>query len=760
MPNMQPLNSTMLTRGVNLRSLAESINMREGEASDCLDVLPRHDGAIHKTFGWHRINDTALTGRVVGVRGFTYRGKNVDTGSGNTARPGNFGLADDGAVFTRRGDEFSSLVVLTTSTFYFWNPSTEVFETVALPGGVSVLADPKPTFLVLKENVYIVNWADVNLRFDPTDRALYPWGWEVAQIPAAPSLAAAAGGTLVPGVYQYAYTYFDVYTGEETTLGALGSVTTTSANATVNVTSLANYGGSRHFNDAAVATDRDVGIVIYRTLHDRDEFFFLTTLDPGTTSYTDTGDAVDTSLKPWRGTMEDEPPFTSMEEFQARIYAIARGTDSNRLYRSAFTDAAFFERWEVRGYKDLPVPEGDELTAAGKTDTSVLAFTRKGCFRCTIVETAATVDIIPRRLPWSVGCIGPRARLTVESWEYFLSDRGPYRWREGLSQPQWIGEYLAPLFIDPTSGACRLSEASRSLSEVGLDWLGNTVRFVFPIGDALAPNTHMAYWIDAEAYNGDYRAGWFPQSPKIQAMDLSHSIEKLDDTGRPVTGNERLERLVFGDQNGYVYEYDLTAMRGGLKPGAGSVFTVSGGTVSSISIDDDPLYTNGDGLTGLRIELVSSVGVVKATREVESNTSSAVVPTVDLDEAPVEGDILLVGGIPAYWRSWVDHMGSFHTRKTLMWVHLSYQRTGSVALPAAFRDEIAWKLDVSVAAGRFPRSVSRSYRAALSDHRAKLIVSQTAHSFTYEVANSRPDERFTLTSILREFVAVIEKTTA
>jgi hypothetical protein len=728
--------------------------MREGEAQDCLDCLPRDDGGYYKTFGWRRINDSALTGRPIGARGFTYRGKNVDTAGGNTARTGNFGLADDGAVFTRRDDEFSSFLLLTDTNGYFWNAATETFDNVALPGGVSIDPDPKPSMQVFKESVYIVGWADINLRFDPTDRVFYPWGWESA--PAAPTLAVAAGGTLIEeATYKYALAFFDLYTGEETTMGTIAEATTTSANRTINLSVIPAYAGSRHFNDLAVGTDSDVGVVVYRTNADDDTYYFLGTVNPGTTTFSDTGLAVDTSLEPWRGTMQDEPRFSALLEFKARLYALSKKSESNRLYYSSFTTSPFVERWEVRSFRDLPVPEGDTLTAIGKTDATLLVYTRKGAFRASVVEGADTPQIIHVRLPWEVGCVGPRARLTVRGWEYFMSDRGPYRWRDGVSDPQWIGENISPIFIDPTSGLCRFNESEREQTEVGFEWFSNTVRFVFAVDASTRPNAHYAYWIDAQERVGDYRLGWWPQSVEIQTMDQSVAIGQLDADGRPPNGDAHLEHLIFGDANGYVYEYDLTHKRGGLKEGAfARGFVVAGSTVSSLAVGGG-LFTNGDGLTGLRVEVRDvSAGTVQI-REVESNTDGAIVPTVDFDTAPATGDIWFVGGYPAFWRSWVDHLGDPQAHKSIRNLYLGYLRTGSDDTSETSLYE--WLLDVSVGGGDFPTSFDRTRTAELSAYRKKLLVSLTNRFFVYEVANSRPDELFAITNIQRTAQGILEK---
>lgn len=746
----QEITHARLTYGVNLRGLTGSVTMRPGEAQDALDVLPREDGAIYRIFGWERVNTTALSGRPVGCWGFDYRGKN--TPSGDTARAGNFSQSNDGADFTRRSDEFSGYILLTTTTFYRWNPATQAFASVSLPAGVSVDL-VKPSFAVVNDCIYIVGWADANLRYDPTDNALYVWGWEASA--AAPSLAAQSGGTLIVGAkYKYAYSYFDIYTGEESAMDNdnIAEATIAGSNRTIRVT-VAAYSGTRHFNTLSTATDSDVGVIIWRTAADKEEYYFITTLNPGTLTYDDADDlGYVADLKPFRGTQQDEPRFTSFHEFRGRFYATSRFDDPNRVY---FSDLSFYERFRVRSFVDLPVTEGDALTSIGATDTTVLAHTRRGGFRITANETGgARPQIIQTQLPWEAGAVGPRARATRNGFEYWLSERGPMRWAEGMRAPQWIGKPLAPMFVDPTSGLCTLNAEARELTELGFDWTSNTMRFIFAIGVATYPNQHWAYWIDAEKYNQDPESGWFPLSPRAQCMDRSHSIIGVDPDGKPVSALDRIERMTFADDLGYVYQYEPSSRRGGLVPGALSKGLVASGSTTSVVQTDGGLFTTGDGMKGLRFEVVYADGTREA-RTIASNTATAITLETPLDDAPADNDVYYVGGMPAFWRSWVDHFGDPHAPKSVQHLYVGMMRMSHVGVDTGEFDD--WRADVNVAVGEFPETFKRKRYALLSLYRRKMLVSATGTNWTYEIGNSRPDEGFVVTNIQPSFEPLSEK---
>ena len=751
----EPQTELHLSKGVDLRGLVGSVTMEPGMAQDCLDVLPREDRSIMKTFGWRRINASALSGTPIACKGFLYRGKNVDSPT-NTARAGNLGLADDAAVFTRRVAEYSGFLILTTTTAYFWNPATETFATVSLPGGVSVDIDGKPTFVVYKENVYIAGWADKNLRFDPTDRALYRWGWE--SVPSAPSAALASGGTLEAGAtYKYAYTYFDVYTGEESGMGAIDEVTTTDANRTVDLT-LTAYTGSRHFNDLAAVTDSDVGIIVYRTDGDTETYHALTTLDPGTTAYSDTGDSTDTSLRPFRRTMQDEPRFYALNEFRGRFYGLSRkagGSEfsSNRLYYSEQDQGNFVERWKVTGFEDLPVTEGNALTAIGATDARLLVHGSRGGFSVTAVPVeGGQPQHIQTKLPWDAGAVGPKARHFRDGWEYWISERGPYRWREGMAAPQFIGEPVSPLFTDPQSGLCKLNQGAKELSEVNFEWNSDTIRMIFPLDSETVTDKHLAYWMVADEKNGNANHGWFPQSPKAQCFDLSHSLVGLNPDGTSIDASDRSERLVFADDDGYVYEYDISHQRGGLPNGEPHKLSGSFTNSTTITIVAGTLDTAGDGLKGYRVEVVGDS--LKYVGKILSNTASAItVETAAVTGVnyPTDSDArIFVGGYPSYWRSWVDHLGDPHLHKTLLNLYIGYLKTGPRS--DAFWND--WTLDVGVAAGEFPEAFDHTKTATLSQYRKQVLCSLTGVFFLYEVSNPRPDEPWVLTSLMREMKPV------
>ncbi len=735
-----------LTLGVNYRNLTESRTSLPGEAQDAQDVVPREDGALMKTFGWLRRTPSALNGKPLACKGFTYRGKNTVAAD---PRSGNLGLANDGANFTRRVAEYPGFLLLTDATAYVWDPITETFvEVDPAANGFTIEPETKPSIEIAQDNCYVVGWATDNLRFDPTDRRWYKWGWE--EVPGDPVLSPIAGDLIGGATYQYQVSFQDIYTGEESKAGDPVSITIPPGGGGVDVDlSGIVYTGDRHSNSVPGGDASDVALVVWRSGADDNSPRFLDVLEPGVTTLIDDGLVRETSLKPYRSVQEDEPRFSALKLFKGRFYALSKSLASNRVFFSHFDKAVFFERWRPLDFRDLEVPEGEVLTAIGGTDTTLLVYSQRGSFRGSVSVTPTAQSVGFQRMPWHVGAVGPRARFTVDGWEYFLSERGPYRWREGQTAPQNIGENLLPIFVEPTSGLCKLNPIGKEKSEVNFDWTSNTVVFTFALGDSEDVNTHMRYWIEAQRINGDYTYGWFRGSPDIQAMDLASSLVGTDAGGFPESPREKKQEIVFADSLGYVYEYRLGQKRGGLDPAEIAVTTVDVLVDNdTITVNDTPLLTTGDGLAGLRLEIESQPDANgETTTEVytiASNAADEITINGTWTRDPVAGDAVRIAGIPAFWRSWFDHFGQPHQHKTMMDFSLGYQD----------RNNSNGSITVSIGSGEFPTSFSRQSTAVMNKARKKFTVSRTAVYFMYEFSNSIPDELFAITDFDREVEVV------
>lgn len=773
----QPMST--LNLGVNLRGLTGGVNQIPGEAQDALDMHILEDGSIEKHWGWERVNPSALTGRPVGMVGFTYKGKNnAVTGASDTARGGNYGIADDGNDFTRRGTLYTGALVLTDSTFYRWEPATQDFQTVSLPTSHTVSLHPKPTFVTYNNNIYICGYTTSttsggNLRYDPVDEALYAWGWE--KTPTAPTVAASAGGDLrVGSQYKYAYSWLDVYTGEESPITEVASQPTIAGSnqtITVTMTPYSEATEGRHFNTLAVATDSDVGYIVYRSDADREQYNFLATVAPGNTDgaasapgFVDTGFATEASIHPYiiaeldgspiagNSDIPDEPDFNFMTLFKDQFYAVSyaagasdrgRPTNSNRVWWNDFRhENSFVERWRHSDYRELPLPEGEILTSVAASNTHLIPFTQKGAYGMSVTPNYASGKIsrVSNRLPWNVGCVGAKAWATTNGWLYFLSERGPYRYKSGTGEPQWIGKNLLPMFMD-TSGICQLNPGMQSEAEVVYDQQANSMRFMFACGPSDVLNRHITYWVDGDKYLPRPEYGWIFASPKAQCAAQILALSGLDPSGAPPDPTKRQERLVFGDDLGYINSYELTSMRAGLPSGSiarGSVISATPTTVT-VTVAADPLLTQGDGLKGMNLEVVHSNGVIE-TFLIASNTATVITTEGTFDTTPTSADTWYVSGIPAFWRSWVDSMGKPHNRKTLLHLYATYTLTDIGGNNSA-------TIDVAVHSGDRNMDKVRTRTAALNDYNEKMLISRTGLYFTYEFANTRPDEMFTLVAI-------------
>ena len=735
-----------LIKGLNLFGLTSGVNMEPGEASDAINVIPRPDGSLVKHWGARRLNLSRLTeqfgSRVLNQVGFTYKGKNNNTTT-NPGRAGNFGVADDGDPFTRRTDFYAGALVLTETEARFWDHANENFGgPVTLPAGVTIDPKPRPSFLVLQNNVYIVGWATSNLRFDPTDRALYEWGWDSLPTLGAPSLA--AGGDLqADKVYKYRAAWIDLYTGEQSGLGPVQEITPTGSNLTVEFQSgdFPAYAGLRHFKDGVNASNQDVGIVLYRTEADEEAFHFLDLVTPdlAVSSVTDDGLATDAARHATTVAFEDPPKYSGFAEYRNMVYGLSfdEGEGSTRIYFNDFTTTkSHYERTQPLNFREFPLTKGDVLTAIAPTDYGMILFSQRTAFSMQANANQATglVQHTVNPLEWSVGCVGPLAWTYFDGWLYWLSDRGPFRWRQGLPQPQWIGRNLMPLFIDFASGLCKLNPAEKDKSEVFYDQDADVVRYYFPTGSSPILNQHIYQYYRTEFLGDDYSKGWFFGQPYVNSSAMTPAYGKLDPaTGVPEDQFSRKARHVFADHQGFLYEYDMELGTFGWEyPGVSPVFL-------SFSVTSGSKHSGQDvGYIGNRFEFVYADGTIfSGTYESDGAAGS------QFDKpAPKNGTgTLFIAGFRSYWRSWLDTGGD--PSKTKVSVHFwvgHAQLTGQGVVEP--------KLDVVMtAADDIPVTAARTRAVSLSKNQNKVISSLTGRYFLWEFANSRPDEKFHVTFV-------------
>jgi hypothetical protein len=727
--------------GVNLWQQGFGVNGGPGVAQDAQDVLIRPDGAVYKHWGWERINTTAFTATTHLIKGGVYKGKNSPN-----VRLGNFGLANDGANFTVRTPIYSTGIVLTDTELRIWNPATGVFDLpvaayagpVWLPPGVAI--DPrKPQVLIYNNQFYIIGWADSNLRYDPTDRILYEWGWDVPCLNAGHA-GVGAGGTLVANVtYRYRLSWIDLFTGEESPLSVVYEQTTTAANRTITLDNFTAYGvdegGVRHYNDGANRANEDVGIVVYRTDPDGHEYFFLDIVNPDLTAatVTDNGLATDYSIKADTRALVDPPRLDAAVEWRDMWLGLSWDENIARVFYNDFKKVnSFWERRDVRDYVELPVEDGEMLMACAKTTRAPIIFSNTEGYELNMTPTASGA-IVPsvQPLKWGVGAVGPKAWDYARGYLYFLSDIGPQRVAPG-GWPQFIGEWVTPLFLDPTVGLCNMNEAARFLSEVLYDRDSETMRWIFPCGSAVTPNRHLIYHVRAEQKTGDYRTGWFPCSAQAQTMDYTNVFGP---GVPPIDPIDRRGRLVFTDPFNYLNEYQPGFLRAGGPP-AGTPATGlvgAGSTVNTLVTAAGGLFAVNDGMAGLRLHVIHTDNTIDL-RTILSNTAANILPTAPFSQAPAAGATWYVGGIPAFWKSWHDHFGDPRAPKTNLHLHVGFMDQGADVI-----------LYCVVSAGDFMTGASRDFDFNLNAARDKVMVSATARWFSYEFTNSLPDEAFCVT---------------
>jgi hypothetical protein len=656
---------------------------------------------------------------------------------------------------------------------------------------------------VAQNNLYISGFADYNLRYDPTDELLYVIGWPTVPT-IAPILLAGGVSTLIEGAtYGYRAAWLDLYTGEQSGLGPAVELTPTAANPRVDLrTFLPNYGGAlneRHFYDNANPEETDVGIVVYRTEADKHQYNFLGLVYPHVngvyteltnatewsdgTALIDDGLATDASRPASTRTYFDPPLMDAWSYHKKMWWGLAWGQEArdvseravgketpsvrntNRVYYNDFSGLkSQLERWTPLNYREISTGEGDVLTAiatGGKNDP-LTVFSTETAYVLDVKPNFSTgsMQATPSPLDYTVGCVGPRAWTYVGGQIYWLSRRGPYRAPPG-GIPQWIGRNLSPMFIDPESGLCQLNPAAALRSQVAYDQDADMIRFVCPVGSSTRMNRHFGWWTLGPEENGSPYHGWFFFSPPAQWMDFTHAMGRIDpDTAMPETQFQRDNRLVFSDELeegdwGFVNEYEIGLQRNGLDDGLVATGRCEAASTVNIIQTDAALFTTGDDCWGMRLEVVHADGTIDI-RTIGSNTVNSITPTEPFSQQP-DGGTFYIAGVPAYWLSWVDHDGDPFAHKDLTQDHDGdpFAHKDLTHLYLSFNRQTTDPnavTDVTVAAANdFPGTfdVRGTVNADRNTH--KVLVASVGRFWQYEFSNSRPDERFCLTSLDREF---------
>jgi hypothetical protein len=748
----------ILTLGCNYMGYTGDVNMRPGEALDCQDVLPRYNGALMSYWGWLRRNATANANPFIWHKGFTYKGKNSGA---HDVRPGNHGIADTGALFTRRAAFYCGALFLTDAGAW---------------------------------NLYLAGWADENLRWDPVDERFYVIGWpSTPDMPTGATINNGASTNIIGASYRYRISWVDLYTGEQSGLGdeyehipAAGAEDYNFSAVLPAYPAAADHNRRWHRGFSGAPEDSDVGIAVYRTEPDQGQLNFLGLVYPydagvpwsGLAAATEFSDgtalrdgsvgnlalATDASRPEFVRNYFDPPLLDAWvyhkkmwyglawEEEARDVSAYATGKQvanvrsTNRVYHNDFSGMkSQLERWLPLNFKEIDTGEGDVLTCLAKSKENITVLSSETAYMLDPEPNFETgeMEAKPTPLDWTVGCVGPRAYEYVDGYIYWLSRRGPYRARPG-GEPEFIGKLVSPMFFDPESGLCKLNPAAALRSQVAYDDTTKMVRFIFPAGVSILMNRHLGYWTEGpQQHGGDIYHGWFRFSTRAQWLDYTHALGRIDpETSAPENQWVRDARLVFSDNLGYMYESEPGIQRGG--PDAGQIvegICANTSTTTQIDFTADGLYDTGDGLTGMRLEVVYSDGTIDI-RTVASNTGVAIVPDVALSQAPDSGsDRFYVAGVPAYWLSWVDHVGDPQAHKDLTHLYVSFNRQTT---------DPNTVIDMTVAAAEdFPGTFDQRLEVNVDRNTQKLLVGIVGRFFQYEMACSRPDQRFCLTSIER-----------
>jgi hypothetical protein len=525
------------------------------------------------------------------------------------------------------------------------------------------------------------------------------------------------------------------------------------------------YAGTRHFVDAVNVDNNDVGIVVYRSgPNNASAYYFLDLIAPGVAakSVTDNGLATDNTLRADVRTYEDLPRLDAAIHYRSMLLGFSweappepaddgrqpqfQGSSARIYYNDFRGEKSFLERWDVRNYKEIPLEDGEVFTALCPHALGVTLFSNNKTYDMQVrpLQSGRT-DVQINPMYWTVGCVGPRAQQYVEGWVYWISDRGPYRWRPGALDPQFIGRNIQPMFIDPESGICKLNEQASAESEVFYDQDADVVRFAFPTGPwGGFINRHLMYNPRAVEYGLKFYQSWSMSSATAQTFDRGIYEPFID--GVPADPLEFRARSCFIDKHNYVMRFEPDSTRTNVSPSEVLTGTVQAASTTTLLRILGGLITTS--LVGGMAEVVFSDGTAEV-REIIANSATTISVDHPFSQDPI-GATWYACGIHAIWRSWVDTVGNPAAHKDLTHLHVGY----NTEFPTS-----GFVVDVNVSAAyEWPTTSQRSRTADLSLNREKMLIARVGRFWTYEFANTRPDEKMLITWFKADHKELSERT--
>lgn len=335
-------------------------------------------------------------------------------------------------------------------------------------------------------------------------------------------------------------------------------------------------------------------------------------------------------------------------------YTVKDTRDANQPHAS---EEGLYNQWPVinqPGGVD-PADNDEGITAFWPTRDALVMWSETGMSRITGEGPGSWAT---RRVGGGKGCASQAAVVERGGVIYWVSpDSNVYAWAQGgtpisISSPDFDPSNTTPYGIDRTMA--RVNWKHKHLISGQYCQRTQTISWAVPLDDNVAPNHHIVFDVAARRWLTDTGLG---------AASTATA-----------TGTEAAPVCLVGDFGGHIWQIDLPEATNcdgafGFEP----VQTLSAATVNTLTVASSVFPTSGEGLAGVPATVVYAAGTIAQTK-VASNTGTVLTLESDLATAPAADDQVIVGCVPAIWRSGRFTPSNRWDRAKMIGVQITHQK--------------------------------------------------------------------------------------
>lgn len=473
-----------------------------------------------------------------------------------------------------------------------------------------------PDSAVANNDIYIVNGVDTK-KYNGTNVQNVGIVAPVAPVPADQGSSGSCNGA-----YDFAVTYYDSATGQESSLSPFGSVTVT--NHKINVPLVAS-------SDAQVDTIR----IYIRKGTLSGSFFRLTSgttpsvngnggfSNSNATIVVDVSDTILialTNLAP--NISENNPPPTldKIEFHQSRLFAVSPTNPSTLLYSKI--SSLGVESFDPSATIPVNVNDGDRITALQSATEMLIIFKKRSIY--ILVGEYPSWEL--RLLTNEVGATSHLGVISYNGTTYFYSMFGPCAWQPG-GAPQLLAQPNIANSVDQNATNFNI------IDKVAVGFHEPTLRLFWSIPQETSSrnNILLPYSIILGVFEADQ---W-------NVIDIASLATVVDANGNKLT--------YFGDYNGRIFRFDGTdiyvdGVPSGTVTGTGQTTSYASNTLTDSAAS---FYTTGNGLAQLYLYAYDANGQNLQRKRIGSNTGTVITldSGVTWDTTPDTSWTYVVGAI-------------------------------------------------------------------------------------------------------------------